>query len=55
MKLVFFLLLGAVFTNNKGLSDNDIIQESQACGEHKFSGDDCVATFNCLFIEWYVD
>ena len=55
MKLVFFLLLGITLANNKGLSDNDIIQESQACGEHKFNQEDCVATFNCLFIEWHIN
>lgn len=51
MKIAFFLLITKYFS----LSENDIINESQLCGEHKFNKDNCVESYNCIYMNWYIE
>ncbi len=48
------ILLGLV-VSDEGMTENDIIRESQNCGIKKFNMEDCLNTKNCIYMDWYVD
>ena len=53
--ITILLTMNIKSSSNDSKSEDDIIKESQICGEHRFNLESCYETNNCVYMEWFVD
>lgn len=51
--LLFLLVIGTVLSQEYNeMSDDEVIAESQLCGQSHFNQDNCLDKVNCVYLHW---